>query len=117
MRGSPCRKKPEHNSDKRRKHERDGDNRAVHREGNAESLCRNPCEPKSNNDANAAAEQGQHYGLDKELRQHLPLQRTDRKPDAYFPCSLGYGHKHNVHDAYAPDEQADSGHRSQKAGQ
>ena len=67
-------------------------------------------------DADDAADAGEGDGLDEELQQDLPRTGTDGKADADLAGALGDGDEHDIHDAYAADEQAHAGHGTEQGG-
>src|SRR5665213_4422185 len=67
--------------------------------------------------ADETADGRQQHRLDQELPQDVGTLRTDRLADADLACSLGHRHEHDVHDADAADQQADSSDYAEERGE
>ena len=65
--------------------------------------------PAPSADADRAAGDAQHHGLDEELQEDVAPRRAERLANADLARPLGDRHEHDVHDADAADEQRHGG--------
>ena len=88
-------------------------------EGSRRPVSEQPDEAKSSpagQDADRAAEQAEHDGLDEKLAEDVAGPRPDGHAQADLPVALRHRHEHDVHDPDAADDQRDQGNAEEQAG-
>ena len=105
--------------DARQKGTREGDDYRCHREDHAPARNRGGSQTatKADNDARQAADEANHYGLGKKLKQHVEAACANRHANADFAGSFGDRDQHDVHHANAADNERDHGNRRQQIGE